>query len=282
MKNVLLLTDFTGKSTNAHHYACKLLSGQLCTFHFLSIQKIWEYTMDDLMVATYTSSLDDALLGDNRIMNQEQIRAFKEFYGNEQFTFKGLVDYDNFIHSVNEVVDKYAIDLIVIGTNGKTGVIESVLGSHTLRLARNVNKPILIIPEDYDFKRPEKIQYLLDYDDSFQACGKKLLKEITENFHSKLEFYRLTFGEEFDYSQNEKEQKRIQQLFHDTALKQQTFIDADPSKVLLESFIHESYQLLVLSAKNQTFVERIFSNSHLSKIINITTIPLMILRDCEK
>lgn len=156
MKNVLLLTDCTTKSTNAHHYASQLLTGQSCHFYFLSIQKIWEYTMDDFMVASY-DSIDDALLGDNRKNNEEQINTFKEEYASEDYSFQGLVDYDDFIHSVKQAVDTYKIELIVIGTDGKTGIIEAIFSSHTLRLVSNVDKPILIIPEDYKYQQPKKI-----------------------------------------------------------------------------------------------------------------------------
>lgn len=282
MKNVLLLTDFSTKSENAHHYACQLLTGQSCHFYFLSIQKIWEYTMDDLMVATYKSSLDDALLGDNRLMNNQAISEFEKQYSHEDYTFHGLVDYDDFIHSVNEASTTYDIDFIVIGTDGKTGIIESIFSSHTLRLARHVNKPVLIIPEDFPYREPKKIQYLLDYDDRFEECGKNLLKELVTQFQSRLHFYRLTFGEDFDYLQIDDEKNKIQQIFNDPEIRYQTFIDANPKKILLDSFINELPELLVLSAQKLTFLERLFSNSHLSQVVNTATIPLLILRDCEK
>ena len=203
MKNILLLTDFSDKSENAHHYACQLFSGQSCTFYFLSVQKLWAYTTDDLMTAPYDKSLDQALLSDNRTKNNDAIQKFESLYAHEDFQFKGRVDYDSFIHSVNQAAEKFEVDLIVIGPNGESDLNELIFSSHTLRIARHVHYPILVIPEDYGFQKPEQLQYLLDYDDFYEDCGKHMLMQIVEKYKAKLHFYRLTFGKDFDYEQNQ-------------------------------------------------------------------------------
>lgn len=281
MQNILLLTDFTAKSKNAQHYTCQLLKGQTCTFHFLSIQKIWEFTMDDLMGATYVQSLDDVLLGDNRIMVNDQIKNFNSKYQQEDFTFKGSVDYDDFIHSVNQAVDKFDIDLVVIGTDGKTGIIEAIFSSHTLSVVRKVDCPILIIPEGFEFEKPTSVQYLLDYDDSFNVCGKDLLLELVKKYKSIIHVIRFNYVfviEPIDYK---KEQEAIIKYFYGTPITYETHLDEATIIVIEQSLITASSQMQVLSAGKESFIESIFSDSHLSKIVNAATVPLLILRDCD-
>lgn len=281
MKNILLLTDFTPKSDNAHSYALQLHKGERCTFHLMSIQKIWEYTMDDLMVANPKDDLNTALLGDNKTKVKAVKAKLRKEYESEDFTFKTSVDYDVFTDAINEAVITYDIELIVCGTDGKTGVMEAIFSSHTLRVIRKVDCPILVIPKDTNFQKPTNIQYLLDYEDVFEMCGKEPLIKIARKYKSKIDVLRLTFGYDMEPKECEEEHLEMQKFFPSNPLTYHTFIDQDPVKVIKIRQQKEPAQLQVLSAYKQTFLERMFSNSHLSQIVNTATLPLLILRDCN-
>lgn len=281
MKNVLLLTDFTSKSTNAHHYACKLLTGKTCNFHFLSIQKIWEYTTDDIMVATYENSIDDALLGDNRTMNDEQVRDFEDNYARENYTFQGHVDYDDFVHSINQAVDKFDIELIIIGTNGKTGIFEAIFSSHTLSIVRNVDCSILVIPEDYRFIKPQHLQYILDYDHSFEECGKEILIELLHSYPLMMYVLRFKYGFELNPRDYKTEEESMTKYFHGTPIIYTIATYKKSRDVIQQSLLDDRIHLQVLSAHKENFLDRIISDSHVSKIINEITVPILILRECH-
>lgn len=281
MKNILLLTDFTNKSDVAHDYAMELYKGQQCTFHVLSIQKVWEYTMDDLMVASPKDSIDAGLLGDNRSKLSAVIERLKHETLHEDFSFKSIVDYDVFTNAINQAVDAYNIELIVCGSDGRSGIIEAIFSSHALRIIRNVDCPVLLIPKGIKYVAPTSIHYLLDYDDIFEMCGKEPFIEIVRKYKSEINVLRLTFGYDMEPIECEEEHIEIQKFFPSNEVTYATYIDKNPSDILHEIVQKEKPQLLVLSAKNQTFLERIFSNSHLSQIVNTSTIPLLILRDCN-
>lgn len=281
MKNILLLTDFTSKSENAHSYALQLHKGQQCTFHILNIQKIWEYTMDDLMVANPKDDINTALLGDNRTKLKAIKARLRKQYASEEFTFHSSVDYDVFTDAINEAVGEYDIELIVCGTDGKTGIVEAIFSSHTLRIIRKVDCPILVIPNEFTYQEPLSIQYLLDYDDVFEMCGKEPLINLARNYKSTLDVLRLTFGYDMEPSECEDEHREIQKFFPSNPVTYHTFIDQDPARVIQVRQQTVPIQFQVLSAHKQTFFERIFSNSHLSQIVNAVSMPLLILRDCN-
>jgi hypothetical protein len=44
-----LRADFTSKPEGSHGFACKLFLDQECKFIFLSVQKLWVYSMDDFI-----------------------------------------------------------------------------------------------------------------------------------------------------------------------------------------------------------------------------------------
>lgn len=281
MKNILLLTDFTSKSAAAHDYAMQLFKGQRCTFHLLSIQKVWEYTMDDLMTANPKDTLDMGLLGDNRTKLKTVLKRLKVETAHEDFNFESSVDYDVFTNAIKEAVDAHNIEMIVCGSDGRSGLIEAIFSSHALRIIRKVDCPVLLIPNGVVYKDPTTIQYLLDYDDLFEMCGKEPFIEFARKFKSEINVLRLTFGHDMEPKECEEEHREIQKFFPSNSVTYHTYVDKDPVGVIQQELENKATQLQILSAHNQTFLERIFSNSHLSKIVNTATIPLLILRDCN-
>jgi nucleotide-binding universal stress UspA family protein len=281
MNNILLLTDFTVKSENAHEYALKLFKGQKCNFYLLSIQKFWEYTMDDLMIANPKDDISSALLGDNMASLKETKEQLIKQTKKEDFNFHTIVDYDVFTTAINDAVENYNIDLIVCGTNGKSDIMESIFSSHTLRIIRNTECPLLVVPEDFVFVNPRNIEYLLDYDDLFDECGKEPFLQLVKKCKSTIHVMRLNYRfvvESIDYK---KEQEDIIKYFHGTPVVYEIHIDEDPIAVIEESMQRLAIQMQVLSAHKESFIDRIFSNSHLAKIVNMERLPILILRTCH-
>ncbi|WP_292891164.1 universal stress protein [Nonlabens sp.] len=281
MDNILLLTDLSVKSENAHDYALKLFKGKKCNFHLLSVQKFWDYTMDDLMVANPKDAISSALLRDH----QDSLKEIKEQLikqtAKEDFTFYTIVDYDVFTKAINDAVISYNIDLIVCGTDGKSDIMESIFSSHTLRIIRKTECPLLAIPDGFNFVYPSNIEYLLDYDDSFDECGKEPFAQLVKKYPSTIYVMRLNYGFVIDSIDYKKEQEDIIKYFHGTPVIYETHIDEEPIAVIEESIQRLGIQMQVLSAHKESFIDRIFSNSHLSKIVNMARVPILILRTCE-
>ncbi|MFN2257865.1 MAG: universal stress protein [Desulfuromonadaceae bacterium] len=47
---------------------------------------------------------------------------------------------------INEVARKENVDLIVVGTHGRTGISHVVLGSTAERVMRKAGRPVLTVP----------------------------------------------------------------------------------------------------------------------------------------
>ena len=281
MKNILLLTDFTDKSENAHDYALKLFTGQSCSFHLLNVQKFWEYTMDDLMVANPKDDIAAALLNDNKSNLKKVSEALKIKSKNEDYNFHTMVDYDVFTSAVNDAVKKYHIDLIICGTDGKSGIIEYIFSSHTLRIIRNTDCPVLAIPLDYSYKELNAVQYILDYDDIFEVCGKDVFLELVSKFRSTINVIRFNHGFQIDPINYREEREAFIKFCLPSPVIYELHKDQEPLMIIKKSLSSRNYQLQAISVKSQSFLERMISESHLSEIVNAATLPLLVLRDCN-
>jgi nucleotide-binding universal stress UspA family protein len=281
MKNILLLTDFTAKSYNAHDYALQYYTGQPCTFHVMSVQKYWEYTMDDLMVANPEDDVMTALLGDNELQLKATETELVKRSTSEPFTFHTIATYDVFTDAINNAVTKNDIELIVCGTDGKSGLIEAIFSSHTLRIMRNIECPLLAIPEGFVFQPPAVIAYILAFEDVFDACGKERLQELTNTYESIIHVLRFNDGVVMEPADYDQEQKDIATNFSDNYVHYEAYPTDEPVAVIERAIAYNGIQLLALSAHKESFLERMFSDSHLSEIVNAATVPLLILHDCN-
>jgi nucleotide-binding universal stress UspA family protein len=51
------------------------------------------------------------------------------------------------IHAIVDAADELDADLVVMSTDGRSGFLEALRGSHTERVLQQVHAPLLAVPE---------------------------------------------------------------------------------------------------------------------------------------
>lgn len=175
MKRVLCLTDFSDCSLNAIQYAIALLKHEACEFYILNVQSSRAFTMDDLMAAPMSSSVYDSVIADNKKNVEQLIVKLQNDYCNEKVNFEGIVDYDVFIDSINQVIASKSIDLVVMGTNGASNIREVIFGSNAVNVMRHIKCNTLMVPQLYNYKTIDDV-LILHLDD--QEVDFKMLNSV--------------------------------------------------------------------------------------------------------
>lgn len=277
MKNILLPTDFSENSKNAMHYALEFFRGNPCTFYFLNTQKASEYTTDDFYTASNGKTVYDAILKDNRQELHVLVDHYKSEYATEKYTFISIVDFDVFIDAVNHTVKSNDIDLIIMGSNGATDAKEVVFGSNTLRVIRNVDCPLLVIPESYKLTQLEIVLFTIHNHETFKIEKLKPLLEIINKRHALLKVLEIN-----DKEYNVEEENQFQQVLKENFknIKTEFYkIVGVKTPVAVDSFI----QLIDVNMhasffEKESFVKRFVYGSNMAKIDYSTKVPLLILR----
>ena len=192
MKNILLLTDFSDNSRNAIEYVLQFFKGGKYNFYILNVHKISKYTTSDLMTSSSDASIYDSLIKNPKASLNNMIDKFKESYGNEDYSFEAICDYDAFISAVKQTVNLKKIDLIAMGTNGATGAVEVVFGSNTVSVIRHVDCPLLVIPQDYKYIALNNILFATEYKDEYKEEPLKSLKHIIKKHNTQLDILILS------------------------------------------------------------------------------------------
>ncbi|WP_062061478.1 universal stress protein [Aquimarina longa] len=276
MKNILLPTDFSNNARNAIEYAMGFFKNELCTFYILNVQKVSKYTTDDLMVAPADTSIHQSVISEAKKKLNKLVEDLKEKYSNESYTFHTIIDYDIFIDAIRQTVKNKDIDIIVMGTNGATGVAEIIFGSNTLNVIRRIDCPIIAIPHKYTFKNPKTILYAIDCSGHFDTENIKPLMGAIIKYTSSLRILKIREDEtitvaDFDEKKHMKEFfKGINHTFHS--------ITNVPTALAVNSFVQiMDVDMTAMFSKRETFLDRFFKGSETSKISYATRVPLLIM-----
>lgn len=283
MKNILIPTDFSKSAENALQYCLNYFKKDTCTFYLLSIYKAWEYTSDDLMSGS-SESVYSSLVGESKEQLQELIARLEKEYDQEDYTFHSISDYDVFTDAINQVIELKSIDLIVMGTDGATGAKEAIFGSHTLRVIRQVNCPLLVIPITSIFEQPEKLLFTLDYNHQFDKDALQPFLEILGDRKISIEVIRMCLEDDSEIGENSVRQKEISEIknfFQNFETTVHCVKDVSTAEAINSVVQVLKIDLNVIPVKREEFIKRLLFGSAISKIIYTTKVPLFIIHEIE-
>lgn len=152
MKKIIVPTDFSPCAGNAMNFAvqsAKTLPAAVTLLHSFEVK--------ENVYADY--------MGVNREFNQSMLSDAQEkldlLKKNIEQTEALTVDTVVSIKSLNEAIEQTVKDtnahLVVMGTLGASGIKEKLWGSRTSAYIGNTDVPVMVVPNEYEWKKPQKI-----------------------------------------------------------------------------------------------------------------------------
>lgn len=273
MKNILLPTDFSENSKNAIHYALKFFEGETCTFHILNSQKPSGYITADVLYGTPGTSIYEGVLNDNKKELEEIVQFCESISEKENFTFVPKIDFDNIVDAVTQAIVLYNIDLIIMGTNGATGASEVIFGSNTLKIIRNVECPIIVVPQGCAFEKIQAVLLSLNY--QYNVAGKSLnvISEIVKKHSASLKILEI----EEENVELTDQKNYTEEVFKEIGFERYS-IKNIPASIAINVFEQLiPVQLHVMVVESKSFMDRFIFGSETSKISYGSPIPFLIL-----
>ena len=150
------------------------------------VHKMSSYVSDNLMLASTTDTVYNSIVKEQNSALETLIEKFKNL-NNNKHSFEAIVDYDDFIDAINQTVKLKEIDIVVIGSNGKTSAQEIIFGSNTLNVIRRVKCTTFVIPENYKYVQNKEAILPLDSTDSLHGNAITELNKfiLTYNYNLK-------------------------------------------------------------------------------------------------
>ena len=278
MKSILLPTDFSKNSENAINYAMGLFQDVTCDFYLLNVQRASSFITDDMMVMASSATIYQTIVDVSKRSLTNLIKKIETKYKNDKHTFHSVVDYDNFIDSINQVTINKKIDLIVMGTKGASGLEKVIFGSNTVHVMQRCIAPVLAIPDGCLFNGLNKIAFTTNYETLHNIEELKPLKYLCTLHNSKLNVLH------FDDLEGKSHQKKANKEFLKAHFKDITYENKDSYSTdlykTLEEYVHShNIKLIAMMRRKHTFLERLF-NSHPEETLAFNIdIPFLIMEN---
>jgi len=187
MLSILLPTDFSDNSMNAISYALEYFKYQKAVFYFMHAYQNEFYDHDDL---TSREVFDDVL---QRVKTQSEadlaqlLKKVNAMSPNPRFTYHTISANNTLVEEANRIADSKNIDLIVMGTKGKSDARHILFGSQTFQVLKYVQCPVLAIPSNYNNTQPKRILFPTNYMMPYKRRELKLLSVFAKSYRSSID-----------------------------------------------------------------------------------------------
>lgn len=276
MKTILLPTDFSKISVNAINYATQLFRNEPCNFYILNVQKASSYISDDLMVVSASATIYNTIIDTAKKSISNIISRIKKEYNNDTHHFEAIVDYDNFIDSINQVIKKYNVDLIIMGTKGASGLEKVIFGSNTSRVMQRCKVPVLAIPEGCGFKSLKKISFTTNHITLLNTNQLNVLNVILALHDSELNI--LHEGGEFQSDKNQIQNNHFFKSHFEEATHDYLEVQNNDMFKMVQTYLKENQvDMFVMMSEQHSFFERLFTRHALETFAFSIEVPFLVI-----
>ncbi len=274
MLKILVPTDYSPEAKNASLYA----------YHFALYTNstlVLYHAMPSLMTVTdipyenyYLDEIEEQSL---------LVSAFKQLISNNDLdpdavSIEAHVDLQNVIsYGIKNACEKYACDLIILGTHGASGFRKIFLGSNTAQLISECRSPIIAVPKAYRFEPIYHLIYASDLENLEEELG--ILAPFAEVFHAALEIFY------FDYAGPESEKLIIdaEKFIFEHAYKniklniKKGSIHLSIAENLKHQINTGNTQMLVMVRAEHSWIEKLMLGSNSQKMVIDPGLPILVL-----
>jgi nucleotide-binding universal stress UspA family protein len=166
-------------------------------------------------------------------------------------------------------------DLLVTGTHKSDGFITKLFGNTVTSLIKEIQIPILLVPEHAQFNAFENVAIALDFKSEVKLeVLSPLLKMLPQNH----EILLLHVNKEDEKDQIAGNQlSSFQKAFNDANFKLHQIINDDIDEGIISFCNDNKVDLLVTFPHKHNFFERLLHNSHSKNITLTTNLPVLFL-----
>lgn len=275
--SIILPTDFSPAADNALRYARQLYSDQECHFYLVNT-----YTPALAKSRFMATTQGEGLKENMQIMSEEgleeTLQRIQLENSNARHHFETISSFNILTDEICNIRDNKAIDMVVVGTTGASGIQEIFLGSTTVRIIKSTpDCPVLAIPLEAEFTPPKRIAFVTDYKRNFSAKVLDPMVQLASNSGAFVEIMHIEEEHELDKFQRANKQI-LDEYLNDIP---HSFVPlpfySSKSKVIQRFLEDEDIDVLAMVHYKHSFLEQLLREPVIRKVAFHTAIPLLVL-----
>lgn len=280
MKKILILTDFSEPAWNALFTALKLHEDRECHFFILHTYEPAFAGVLGQKGKKRVGVLYESLSTHTK-QELKKIRGYLTKHHHQSgHHIETLSRADDLVAGIQKIIREKEIDLVVMGTKGATGAKEVFMGSNTVKVVQEVrNCPILVVPEEHDFKMLHTVIFPTDFTHHFDPGELKPLQDLATAWKARVVVYQV--AQEFRLSEEQMANKAVlEKRLAGLALEFSEGVMQSTVEAAIMDFTQAlDADMIALIHYRHSFFERLTHEPVIKKIGFHTHVPLLVLPD---
>ncbi len=278
MKNILVPTDFSATAEKALVFALNFASrrgGKITLYHnYLPLENTFIDT--DQSRKKYND--------DNTSKCQAKLQELKDKYASTYpHTQVDLaLERTPLIDHLLKFIQHHGINLVIMGTQGATGLKKVIVGSVASAMLEKSPVPVLLVPENYKDEEISKILFATSAS-NLEESALGLTLEFAKAFQAEVNFVHV-----FLYGPNKVLDEKEVKLYDEYSVKlRQKFSDFPLNFSSVESYYTEEamehlhdkipYDLLVMVKRKKNFLQKLLVKSFTRDMAHVSSFPLLVI-----
>lgn len=269
---ILVPVDFSEVAENSFLYALEVAKAFGAAIKVLHV-----YHIPSMMYAG--AAIDEKI----RLEMQQEVQLkLKAFMQKHQDALKGVncqaeEVYGYFEEEMKEKMKEEAIDLVIMGTEGASG-LKKMIGSNAYHLMSESQRPVMAVPPKARFNGIKRILFACDIHANIEAAALNLLKSFSAGFGAKVEVVHVqedfTVGDSVQKKVIARLNAQLEDVDHSFEIVKGKEVDRS-----LQQFLKDRpADLLFLIPREQLMLERFFKGSVTRELAFHPQLPILTLK----
>jgi len=200
---ILLPTDFSINATQAIKYALQLYKDQECLFYFLHVFKNSPKGIGNLRGKSAKSKSYTEAKSNAEVELAKLLDTYSSGIGaNANHSFETKVVENDPLEAITDMVEEKDIDLVIMGTRGKTNAQSIAFGSTAINVMEQVrNCPVIVVPQLAKLRPPAEIVFPTSYETHFKKRELNYLITIAKNCKASIRILHVSIEHELSKKQ---------------------------------------------------------------------------------
>ncbi|MFK8007559.1 MAG: hypothetical protein AB8H03_14365 [Saprospiraceae bacterium] len=244
--------------------------------HLFGVEKV---PMSSQPVAITGSGLPTATVERIGTVHQVALKQLKELH------HEVIKLYDNVSYNVEigfpeisliEKTEKTDPHIVVLEGDNELTTLHEWFGTYETRLAENIEAPVLVLPNNYNWKPVKKILYVMEIDDE-KVANMRFLTSIATAMKANIAVVLLS---------NERSEKEMNKYNHIVRTMRtilgydnvnfHQFFTQDPANTIDNLLTHVNADWLAFEHASRSFLERMLNNYNTKRLILQSEIPVLV------
>ena len=281
MKNILIPTDFSSNADHAIAYALNIFKCERTNFYFVNAYADEVYGPYHNVDKDTFDKQKKIIAGESENKLQKLVTDTQTKTHNPLHKYEAISSFESLVDAINDFAESKNIDLIIMGTKGKTASSKITFGSNTVQVFKYVKCPVLAVPDEYDYSQPKKILFPSNYMLPYKRRELKLLDIMAGEFKAEVQSLYISDFEDLSLRQLDNK-KFLEESLPNARLSFVRTGVHNRANAITEYIKENDIDLLVMVNSRHSFLEDLLYQSTIDEIGLSPTIPFLVMQNLAR